>query len=87
MRVGIETNRLAEKRRHIAVLGQLLAQRPTDLSDAERARRTLVQQWLKHMACRTVEQRDVHPDLAEATGAEQAAESTADDEDLGPAVA
>ena len=86
-RVGIETNRLAEKRRHIVVLGQLLAQRPTDLPDAERARRTLVQQRLKHMACRPVEQSDVHPDLAEPTGAEQAAESTADDEDLGPAVA
>jgi hypothetical protein len=62
---------------------EFFAQRPTDLSDAQCARRALVQQWLEDVTRRPVQQRHIGLDAPESASAEKAAEPATDDDHLG----
>ncbi len=82
----VDVDRFPEQGGDIAMAGELLAQRTTDLPEAQRPGGTLVEQRLEQVSGRPVEQGHVDVDAAEASRAEQTAESPTDDQHPHPTV-
>ena len=80
--VGIETDRLAEDDRRVALLAQHRAQRLGDVAGRQGARRDLVEQRLEEMEIAPVDEREADLGIdAEAPRGVQPGEPATDDDD------
>ena len=80
--VLVQTRDLSKNHRRIEVIPQDSADRRTNLAGRQHRRRHLVQKWLKQMMVRSINQEDLRGRVAKGFGGCQAAEPSADDDDI-----